>query len=77
MRVAAAQISHETNVFSAERTDLASFARSGVRLGGDILATEAGTNSAFGGFAAGAAALGFDLIPIVSVWATPSGIVTA
>src|SRR5215211_2789109 len=75
-RVAAAQISHETNVFSAVPTDLAAFEASGMRFGGDILAVERDTNSAFGGFIPGAVRNGFDLLPIISVWATPSGMVT-
>jgi microcystin degradation protein MlrC len=76
-RIAAAQISHETNVFSSVRTDTAAFERSGIAYGEDILHRELGTNSAFGGFLTAADELDFDLIPIVSVWATPSGIVTA
>jgi microcystin degradation protein MlrC len=37
----------------------------------------AGSNTEFGGFLAGAARHGFDLRPIVAVWATPSGLVGA
>jgi microcystin degradation protein MlrC len=75
-RVAAAQLSHETNVFSAVPTDLAAFEASGMRFGTDILASDRGTNSAFGGFIPGAERNGFELLPIISVWATPSGMVT-
>ncbi|MER3439614.1 MAG: microcystin degradation protein MlrC, partial [Chloroflexota bacterium] len=35
------------------------------------------TNTSFGGFIAGAEQEGFELVPLVSVWATPSGLVTA
>ncbi len=76
-RVAAAQISHETNVFSAVRTDLAAFRASGLLLGPAILDAARDTNTSFGGFIAGANEEGFDLIPLISVWATPSGMVTA
>ncbi len=76
-RIAAAQISHETNVFSSVRTDLESFKRSGLHYGQEIIERERGTNSAFGGFVEGAEIHRFDLFPVVSVWATPSGIVTA
>jgi microcystin degradation protein MlrC len=76
-RVAAAQLSHETNVFSAVPTDLAAFQRSGLLTGAEIVVRERGTNSAFGGFFAGAAERSFELLPIVSVWATPSGMVRA
>src|SRR5215211_1835780 len=76
-RVAAAQIAHETNVFSAVKTDLAAFAASGIDRGQVAIETARGTNTEFGGFATGAAAQGFDLVPILAVWATPSGLVTA
>ena len=36
----------------------------------------ANVNSAFGGFIDASDAAGFELIPVVSVWATPSGMVT-
>jgi microcystin degradation protein MlrC len=75
-RVAAAQLSHETNVFSAVPTDLAAFEAAGIRYGKEIFDSEAGTNTAFGGFIPGAARNGFELLPIISVWATPSGSVT-
>ncbi len=75
-RVAAAQIAHETNAFSAVRTDFAAFQACGLAEGAAILDAARGTNSEFGGFIDGSAALGFDLLPLVAVWATPSGIVT-
>src|SRR5918995_165729 len=76
-RVAAAQIAHETSAFSAVKTDLAAFAASGIHLGQDVVETSRGTNTEFGGFITGAAAQGFDLIPLLAVWATPSRLVTA
>jgi microcystin degradation protein MlrC len=76
-RVAAALIAHETSAFSAVITDLAAFEASGIHLGQDIVETSRGTNTEFGGFITGAAAQGFDLIPLLAVWATPSGLVTA
>jgi microcystin degradation protein MlrC len=76
-RIAAAQLSHETNAFSAVRTDLAAFERSGLTTDPAVIARDRDTNSAFGGFIAGAEEQGFELLPIASVWATPSGIVTA
>ena len=76
-RVAAALIAHETSAFSAVKTDLAAFAASGIHLGQDVIETSRGTNTEFGGFITGAAAQGFDLIPLLAVWATPSGLVTA
>src|SRR5215204_6365470 len=76
-RVAAAQIAHETSAFSAVKTDLAAFAASGIDLGQDVIKTSRGTNTEFGGFVTGATVQGFDLIPLLAVWATPSGLVTA
>ena len=76
-RVAAALIAHETSAFSAVKTDLAAFAASGIHLGQDVIETSRGTNTEFGGFITGAVAQGFDLIPLLAVWATPSGLVTA
>lgn len=76
-RIAAAQLSHETHAFSVVRTDLAAFQRAGLTYGNAIVARERGTNSAFGGFVAAGERHGFALLPILSVWATPSGIVTA
>src|SRR5918994_5014382 len=76
-RVAAAQIAHETSAFSAVKTDITAFAASGIQLGQDVIETARETNTEFGGFINGAAVEGFDLIPILSVWATPSGLVTA
>jgi microcystin degradation protein MlrC len=75
LRFAAAQLSHESNVFSAVRTDMAAFEASKIRRGQQILDEEGGANSSFGGFIAGSARFGFELVPILSVWATPSGIV--
>ena len=76
LRIAAAQIQHETNVFSSVRTDVPAFRRSGLKFGTEIEA-ERGTNSAFGGFFAAADRHGIELLPILSVWVTPSGIVAA
>jgi microcystin degradation protein MlrC len=75
-RVAAAQIAHETNVFSTAKTDFAAFEAAGLVVGDAVLPAMRGTQTEFDGFVAGAAQHGFDLIPIMAVWATPSGMVT-
>jgi len=75
-RVAAAQIAHETNRFSAVATPFAAFEAAGLAEGEAILPPARGTNTEFGGFIDGAAEQGFRLLPIVAVWATPSGLVT-
>lgn len=76
-RILAGQISHETNVFAALPTMFADFEAAGLVYGADCFVGASGTNAAFGGFLKGAEREGFELIPICSVWATPSGIVTA
>src|SRR5215207_592350 len=76
-RVAAAQIAHETNAFSAVKTDLAAFEASGIHLGRDVIETARDTNTEFCGFLTGAEEQGFDLVPLIAVWATPSGLVTS
>lgn len=76
-RVAAAQIAHETNVFSVVPTNFAAFEASGIHVGEEAIETGRDTNTEFGGFISGAAAQGFDLVPLIAVWATPSGMVTA
>jgi microcystin degradation protein MlrC len=75
-RIAAAEIEHETNVFSPIPTDLNAFLRCGLKFGTDI-EIERGTNSPMGGFFVAADRHGIDLIPLVSIWSTPSGTVTA
>ena len=76
-RVAAAQVAHETNVFSSEPTDFDAFLASGLHVGREAIISGLNTNSEFGGFIRGAAAQEFDLLPVLAVWATPSGMVTA
>ena len=76
-RVAAAQIAHETNVFSAVKTDVEAFRASGLHLGRGAVEAARDTNTEFAGFVAGAEEQGFDLVPLMAVWATPSGLVTS
>ncbi|HEU0116567.1 MAG TPA: M81 family metallopeptidase, partial [Thermomicrobiales bacterium] len=70
-RVAAAQISHETNRFSVVPTDFAAFVASGLKTGDAIVEASRDANTEFAGFLDGAEACGFTLIPTVAVWATP------
>ena len=76
-RVAAAQIAHETNVFSSVPADFNAFLASGLHVGREAITSGLDTNSEFGGFITGAIAQEFDLLPVIAVWATPSGMVTA
>ncbi|HYI16484.1 MAG TPA: M81 family metallopeptidase, partial [Thermomicrobiales bacterium] len=74
--IAAAELSHETNTFSSVPTDLAAFQRSGLRRGSEIRPALRDSATSFAGFFDGAEKHGYLLVPIVAVWATPSGIVT-
>jgi microcystin degradation protein MlrC len=58
------------------KTDFAAFEASHLAFGEDAAETTRGTNTEFGGFVSGAEEQGFDLLPILAVWATPSGPVT-
>ncbi len=76
MRIIAAELSHETNTFSSVPTDLAAFERAGIHRGEHITRYLAETATPFAGFIDGARAHEFELIPLIAVWATPSGMVT-
>jgi microcystin degradation protein MlrC len=76
VRIIAAELSHETNRFSAVPTDLAAFERSGVHRGKAMIPALANTATPIAGFLDAAQEHEFELIPILAVWATPSGMVT-
>lgn len=73
--LAAAELSHETNTFSVVRTDLAAFERVGLRRGAEIGAALRHSATSFAGFFDGADLHGVLFVPVLAVWATPSGIV--
>ncbi|HEX7102271.1 MAG TPA: M81 family metallopeptidase [Nitrolancea sp.] len=76
MRIIAAELSHETNTFSSVPTDLAAFERAGIHRGAEIERHLAHTATAFAGFLDASAEHGFELVPLLAVWATPSGMVS-
>ena len=76
MRIIAAELSHETNTFSSVPTDLAAFERAGIHRGAEIERHLANTATPFAGFLDAAAEHQFELVPLLSVWATPSGMVS-
>jgi len=76
MRVIAAELSHETNTFSSVPTDLAAFEHAGIHRGAEIERHLANTATAFAGFLDASAEHGFELVPLLAVWATPSGMVS-
>jgi microcystin degradation protein MlrC len=76
VRIIAAELSHETNRFSAVPTDLAAFERSGVHRGAAMFPALRNTATPIAGFLDAASEHDFELIPTLAVWATPSGMVT-
>ncbi|HEX3721679.1 MAG TPA: M81 family metallopeptidase, partial [Nitrolancea sp.] len=76
MRIVAAELSHETNTFSSVPTDMAAFERAGIHRGDQLVRHLANTATPFAGFLDRAEASKFELIPLLSVWATPSGMVS-
>jgi microcystin degradation protein MlrC len=75
--IAAAELSHETNTFSKVPTDLQAFQRCGLRRGAEIRPALRDSATSFAGFFDGADRHGYLLVPILAVWATPSGMVAA
>jgi microcystin degradation protein MlrC len=75
MTIAAAELSHETNTFSVVSTGMAAFERVGLRRGAEISQALRHSATSFAGFFDAAERHGVLLIPIMAVWATPSGMV--
>ena len=66
MRIAIAASMHESNTFNPLRADRAVFAAQSLAFGPALV----------GGFLEAAGAEGFEPVPIIMAWATPSGPVT-
>ena len=77
MKVIAARICHESHSFSVLPTTLTEFANMELLWGDEIIRQRKGTRSEMGGFISAAEELGWDLTPVVSANAAPSGPVTA
>ena len=75
LTIVAAELSHETNTFSAVPTDQAAFERAGLRRGSEIIHALRDTATSFAGFIDGAETAEVVLVPALAVWATPSGLV--
>jgi microcystin degradation protein MlrC len=67
---------HESNTFNPLRTDRAAFAAQSLCFGPALLDEWRDAHHEVGGFLEAAAAEGFEPLPIVMAWATPSGPVT-
>jgi microcystin degradation protein MlrC len=73
MRVAVAGFMHESNTFNPLRAGRAAFAEQGLTFGEDVAAEWRQAHHEVGGFLAAAGELGFEPVPLVMAWATPSG----
>src|SRR6516162_5185122 len=73
MRIAIAGFMHESNTFNPLRTDRAAFAAQSLVFGPELLDEWRDAHHEMGGFIEAAGALGFELLPILMAWATPSG----
>lgn len=76
-RIAAIGVFHETNTYSPLPTDLTAFRRRGLLHGTAWVEEFAGTRTVGGGFLAGAAEAGLELVGVFGAYATPAGLVTA
>ena len=76
MKVLIARICHESHAFSVLPTTLTDFANQELLFGEQILVQRRGTRSEMGGIIDAAERLGWDLIPVISGNAVPSGPVT-
>lgn len=73
MRIAIAGFMHESNTFNPLRTDRAAFAAQSLTFGPALLDEWRDAHHEIGGFLEAAGAEGFEPMPLVMAWATPSG----
>src|SRR5262249_23813634 len=73
MRIAIAGFMHESNTFNPLRTDRAAFAAQSLSFGPALLDEWRDAHHEVGGFLEAALKEGFEPVPLVMAWATPSG----
>src|SRR5262249_29833069 len=73
MRIAIAGFMHESNTFTPLRTDRAAFAGQSLVFGTALLDEWREAHHEVGGLIEAAAVEGFEPVPVVMAWATPSG----
>jgi microcystin degradation protein MlrC len=76
MRIAIAGFMHESNTFNPLLTDRAAFVAQSLTTGTDLLDEWREAHHEVGGFIEAARDEGFELVPLLMAWATPSGPVT-
>ncbi len=77
MRIAVAGLMHESNTFNTMPTNRASFQAQSLLFGPAVAEEWKDAHHEVGGFFEAARTLGFEAIPLLMAWATPSGPVTA
>src|SRR3954454_5268494 len=68
---------HESNTFALGRTDISAFVAGGLETGEGIFERWGKAHHEVGGFFEAAAHRGFEVVPTLMGWATPSGPLTA
>ncbi|HWG46014.1 MAG TPA: M81 family metallopeptidase [Gemmataceae bacterium] len=76
MRIAIAGFMHESNTFNPLLTDRAAFVAQSLTTGDDLLDEWRDAHHEVGGFIEAATIEGFEPVPLLMAWATPSGPVT-
>jgi microcystin degradation protein MlrC len=76
MRIAIAGFMHESNTFNPLPTSRDAFVQQGFAVGADLAAEWLDAHHEIGGFLASAGREGFEPVPLLMAWATPSGPVT-
>lgn len=76
IRLAALGLSHETNTFAVGETDLADFEAAGILRGDAIRAEHDGARTTMAGFLAAGQWAGVEVVPLLHVTVTPSGMIT-
>ena len=73
MKILIAGLMHESNTFAATPADRKRFEQGSLAFGQDVIPIWRDAHHEFGGFIEGASRFGFDMLPSVMAWATPSG----
>jgi microcystin degradation protein MlrC len=76
MRIGIAGFMHESNTFNPIKADRAAFAAQRLTFGSVLLDEWRDAHHEVGGFIEAAGRLGFEAVPLLMAWATPSGPVT-
>jgi microcystin degradation protein MlrC len=76
MRIAIAGFMHESNTFNPMPTDRAAFEAQGLAIGDAVVTEWRDAHHEVGGFLEAAGVEGFEAVPLLMCWGTPSGPVT-